>query len=453
MSAALPSSALLSLGSIPVPPVPDPPALARLSLGAVLVLAALAGWAAFAELDVVSTAAGEVSPATRVKAVQHLEGGILAAILVEEGQSVRRGEPLFRLDRTRAAAEAEELEQRFFSLQADIARLTAETVGAAEPDLTPEVESRASQAAAAARGLFRAHRDRVESELATQANLVMQKHGDMEELRIRLRNTAKSLEISQAQVAISAGLLHKDLTSRMTHLDLLQQEQRLRSSLEADMAALPRLEAALAEARQRQDSIRDNFAEQARRDLALASQQAQELAQRLLRAHNIDERTVVRAPVDGVIKTVSVATEGGVILPGQTLAELVPAEDSLVVEARLPVQDIGYVHPGQSVRLSLATPDASAYGALDGTVVRVGADAVGGANSGGGGTNPGVGEGRAFYRVRIVTAARAFGQGERLYQLHPGMPLMCSIRIGSRSVLEYLLSPWFNTMRFAFQER
>ena len=253
-----------------------------------------------------------------------------------------------------------------------------------------------------------------------------------------------------SEVQISANMLRSDLTNRMAHLELLRQQQSLRTLIEGDENALPRSEAAAAESRERLGSLRETQQEQARKDLAQAQQQVDELGQRALKFANIEERTVLRAPVDGIVKTLAVATEGGVIQPGQTVAEIVPVEDRLVIEAQLPIQDISYVHPGQPVRVTLASPEASVFGHLDGRVIRVSPDAV--LSAAGQGANGG-GAARSYYRVRIETRQNKFTVGEWDYQLYPGMQVICSIRIGSRSVAEYLLSPWFRSLRMAFQER
>ena len=418
--------------------------LAGLGLIAVLVL-----WAGVAPLDVVSNAQGEVAPATRIKAVQHLEGGIVSEILVEEGALVKKGQALIRLDPVRAQADARELNQRLTGLRFDALRLTAELEGKPTPEFPADLESAATDQAAQAREIFETRRKRASHDIATQQSLVAQREGDVRELHLRIANNRKSLEMIASEVQISSNMLRSDLTSRMAHLELLRQQQSLRTLIEGDENALPRSEAALAEAGERLGSLTETQREQARKDLAQAQQQVDELEQRALKFASIEERTVLRAPVDGIVKTLAVATEGGVIQPGQTVAEIVPVEDRLIIEAQLPVQDISYVHAGQPVRVTLASPEAAVFGHLDGQVIRVSPDAVlspSGQSANGGGA-------RSYYRVRIETRQNRFSVGGWDYQLYPGMQVLCSIRIGSRSVAEYLLSPWFRSLRMAFQER
>ena len=419
--------------------------LAGLGLLALLVL-----WATLAPVDVVSNAQGEVVPASRLKAIQHLEGGIVSEILVEEGAVVKKGQPLIRLDPVRAQADARELDQRLAGLRFDVLRLTAELDGKPALDIPAEMERTSPDLAAQAREVFATRHKRAAHDVATQQSLVAQRAGDVNELRGRIANNRKSLDIVSSEVQISANMLHSDLTSRMAHLELLRQEQSLRTLIDGDQSALPRAEAALAEATERLGSLVESQKEQARKDLADARQQVDELEQRAPKLASIEERTVLRAPVDGIVKTLAVATEGGVIQPGQTVAEIVPVEDRLVIEAQLPVQDISYVRAGQPVRVTLASPEATLFGHLDGKVIRVSPDAVVSNQNQGAGAG---GSPRSFYRVRIETRQNHFSAGGWDYLLYPGMQVLCSIRIGSRSVAEYLLSPWFRSLRLAFQER
>ena len=401
-------------------------------------------WTVFAPLDVVSNAQGEVVPASRLKAVQHLEGGIVKEILVEEGAVVSRGEPLIRLDPIRALAEAEEVRSHLTGLRIDAARLTAEIEGQETLQIPADLEQAAPARAAQAREIFDTRRRRFSHDIKTQESLVAQREGDLRELSLRSGNNEKTLAIVSSEVEISANLLHSDLTSRMAHLEFLRQQQSLRTLIEGDRNAIPRAEAALREAHERLASLKESVIEQDRSDLATAQQQINELSQRALRLDNVQERTVLRAPVDGIVKTLGVTTEGGVIQPGQIVAEIVPIEDRLVIEARLPVQDIGFVHAGQAARVTLASAEATLFGHLDGTVIRVSPDAV--ATTGAAGSP-------SFYRVRIETQQNQFTAGDQTFRLYPGMQVLCSVKVGSRTVFEYLVSPWFRSLRFAFQER
>ena len=404
-------------------------------------LVALIIWAFFGRLAMVSNAVGQVVPRTRVKAVQHLEGGIIADILVEEGEHVVKDQALVRLDPVKTSSELDELSARLVGLQIDIHRLSAELEGAEKIDLPPALVARAPQLVTSAQALFESRKRRLANDLYIQKSLIEQRQQRLRELEIGTANSRKALELISAQVDISDNLMKKELTNRLQHLELLRQQQALRGQLEADQAAMPRIEAALRESQEQLKLIRETFLGEARQEFVEAERSNDELSQRLLKYRYAKERIVLRSPVDGIVKTLAVATSGGVIQPGQTVVEIVPLGVELVIEARLPLQDIGYVHPGQSVRVTLNSPIARDYGHIDGTVDAISPDASVDE------------EGRAFYRVRVVTTRSRFEMGGHAYQLYPGMEVLCSILVGTRTVAEYLLGPWFRSMRFAFQER
>ena len=404
-------------------------------------LVSLIIWAFFGRLDMISNAVGQVVPRTRVKAVQHLEGGIIADILVEEGEHVVKDQALVRLDPVKTSSELDELSARLVGLQIDIHRLSAELEGAEKIDLPPALVARAPQLAISAQALFESRKRRLANDLYIQKSLIEQRQQRLRELEIGTANSRKALELISAQVDISDNLMKKELTNRLQHLELLRQQQALRGQLEADQAAMPRIEAALRESQEQLKLIRETFLGEARQEFVEVERSNDELSQRLLKYRYAKERIVLRSPVDGIVKTLAVATSGGVIQPGQTVVEIVPLGVELVIEARLPLQDIGYVHPGQSVRVTLNSPIARDYGHIDGTVDAISPDASVDE------------EGRAFYRVRVVTTRSRFEMGGHAYQLYPGMEVLCSILVGTRTVAEYLLGPWFRSMRFAFQER
>ena len=404
-------------------------------------LVALIIWAFFGRLAMVSNAVGQVVPRTRVKAVQHLEGGIIADILVEEGEHVVKDQALVRLDPVKTSSELDELSARLVGLQIDIHRLSAELEGAEKIDLPPALVARAPQLAISAQALFESRKRRLANDLYIQKSLIEQRQQRLRELEIGTANSRKALELISAQVDISDNLMKKELTNRLQHLELLRQQQALRGQLEADQAAMPRIEAALRESQEQLKLIRETFLGEARQEFVEVERSNDELSQRLLKYRYAKERIVLRSPVDGIVKTLAVATSGGVIQPGQTVVEIVPLGVELIIEARLPLQDIGYVHPGQSVRVTLNSPIARDYGHIDGTVDAISPDASVDE------------EGRAFYRVRVVTTRSRFEMGGHAYQLYPGMEVLCSILVGTRTVAEYLLGPWFRSMRFAFQER
>lgn len=404
-------------------------------------LALFALWAAFSPLDVVSTATGQIIPSSQVQRVQHLEGGIVREILVREGDRVQREQPLVVLQATASEADMAELKVRLAALGIELARLEAEATGAAAPAVPPDLAAAYPQIASQARSLFTARRQRVQSQIAAQRETISQRQNELREIQVRLRNAPNSLRMLEEQVRISDDLLRDQLTSRLQHLSLTREANNVRSRIEEDTAAQARAQAALDEARATLNRIDTVYQEEVRTALDTARRQHEEISQRAGKLQDNVMRTTLRAPVDGLVKVVHVTTEGGVVKAGDPVIDIVPINDRLVVEARLPAGDIGFVHPGQSASVRLASFDAVRFGNLSATVINVAPDTLF------------TQQGQPFYRVRLETERDHFRSGDFIYTLLPGVEVTASIHIGQRTVLDYFLEPFLDNLGRSLHER
>ena len=403
--------------------------------------AAFGIWAALGELDIVSIANGEVVPSSQVKRIQHLEGGIVSKLLVREGDRVKKDQPLVELASTVRAADLGELRVRTTGRRVEIARLEAEAAGIGKPELDEDLLKDYPDLVREALVLFESRRRNLDISEARQRELVTQRQQDVREFASRIRNQKRSLTLLNEQIKISEGLLKKDLTNRYKHIDLLKEASRLKGSIEQDSVALSRAQSTLTEARGELKSVRSTFDEIVRQELEEARRNLDELSQRLNKFEDSMRRTVLRSPVEGVIKTLYVVTRGGVLRPGDTVLDIVPADDRLIIEAKLPTQDIGFVQPGQSAVIRLASADAMRFDKMLGTVINVSPDALI------------TQEGMPFYKVRIETERDHFRRKDFKYQLFPGMRVVANIRTGTRSVLQFLIDPFFHSLDQAMQER
>ena len=413
---------------------------------AFLVLAAgfvvvVALWAILGTLEVVSTAIGEVVPGSSVKTVQHLEGGIVREILVQERQVVKAGEPLVRLDSTRSDSDVDELQARLRALRIDIARLEAEIAASPGIDFPADLVATVPEQLAAAEAMMETRRKRLGAELEAQSQAVIQREQEIQEVEARIQTNRTLRSHLQEQVRISKQLLDRDITNRMTHLNLVKDLTSIEGQLQEDAALLNRTRAALEEARNREEEVAERFSEEARRQLGEHRREFEELSQRLRKFADAKDRSEIRSPVDGIIKSLAVKTVGGVVQPGDVMVEIVPVDDSLMVDARLPVEDIGFVHAGQQAELSLTSSDSQQFGTITGEVVGVAPDALL------------TEQGTPYYLVRIRPSADSFATGRIQYRLYPGMRLVCNILIGERTVAGYVLDPLFRTTTTAMRER
>ncbi|MBF0293611.1 MAG: HlyD family type I secretion periplasmic adaptor subunit [Magnetococcales bacterium] len=415
----------------------------------IVLLAGFGLWANFSMLDVVSIASGEVVPAGRVQQVQHLEGGMVREILVKEGDRVNRDQPLVTLDAIANQSDVETMRMKIRALRVDLHRLHAEAEGRENVDFEALRASATAETDAdgwerllqQARELFEARRKSLAVELRSQREQIDQRVHEIAEIEQRVKATQSRLTLLNEQIAISAKLLASENTSRYEHLNLLKEQGALRGSLEGDETAIKRGRAALKQAEEGVNVLLNRHRQEVRTQLVEAQRTLDEMTLRLRKLADSAQRTVLRAPVNGTVKTLRVTGAGGVVPPGGTVLEIVPGEDRLIVEARLPPQDVGHVRLEQPAVIRLAARDGDRFGKLDGQVRHISPDTLI------------TREGAPYYLVRVVTPRTFFANGPDRYELVPGVVVTIGIVTGKRSVLEYLLEPLLHGMRFAMSER
>ena len=398
-------------------------------------------WSAISEIDIVSMATGEVIPSTQVKTIQHLEGGIVRDIKVIEGGRVKAGQELVVLEPTASSADVGELGERLVSLRFDLARFRSLLLREKKLTITEDLAMSRPDLATAARQRFHADLGSHLSNIKRQEAAINQRTQEIREIKTRISNSRKSLKLVNEQVAISEGLLKRDLTNRFVHLNLLKEAEELQGGIENDQASLRRADAAVREAQAVLESVQSEFTQENQRLLDDAELSYRELNQRIQKFKDNLQRTIVRSPVDGTIKTLHVVTVGGVIRPGDPVVDIVPAGDKLIIEAQLATADIGYVVPGQAATVKLASGDAARFNGLAGTVIHVSPDTL---------QTP---EGAPYYKVRIATETDHFSRGSLVYNLFPGMQVVASIQTGTRTVLRYLVDPLLANLDDAMGER
>ncbi|MBF0178919.1 MAG: HlyD family type I secretion periplasmic adaptor subunit [Magnetococcales bacterium] len=416
----------------------------------IVLLAGFGLWAHLSMLDVVSIASGEVVPAGRVQQVQHLEGGMVREILVREGDRVNKDQPLVTLDAIANQSDVETIRMKIRALRVDLHRLHAEAEGRESVDFDalrtlmtsdPDTDESDKQLIQQARELFDARRKSLTVELRSQREQIDQRVHEIAEIEKRIKASQSRLGLLNEQIAISAKLLASENTSRYEHLNLLKEQGTLRGSLEGDETSIKRGRAALKQAEEGINLLLNRHRQEARTQMVEAQRTLDEMTLRLRKLADSAQRTVLRAPVNGTIKTLRVTGAGGVVPPGGTVLEIVPGEDRLIVEAKLPPQDVGHVRLEQPAVIRLAARDGDRFGKIDGQVRHISPDTLI------------TREGSPYYLVRVVTARTFFANGPDRYELVPGVMVTIGIVTGQRSVLEYLLEPLLHGMRFAMSER
>jgi adhesin transport system membrane fusion protein len=409
--------------------------LVWVSVVAVLMLVV---WAALAELDEVTRGEGRVVPSRQVQIVQSLDGGIVQDILVAEGQQVERGQLLLRIDPTRFVSSLRENQAQGLSLRAKAARLEALAKGRALA-LPPEIEQQAPELAVQERLLYQSKKDELDASLGVARQQLAQRSQEMFEVRARRDQAAQGLELTQQELEATRPLLKSGAASEVEILRLERDVSRYRGERDAANAQLPRIQSAIYEAGRRAQEVELNFRNQASAELSETMGKLGALSEGRVALADRVKQSEVRSPVRGTIKQLLVNTQGGVVQPGKELLEIVPADDALLLEARILPRDIAFLRPGQSALVRFTAYDFATYGGLEATLEHISADTV---------TDD---KDNAFYVVKVRT--RSSYLGDKRLPIIPGMVAEVDILTGKKTVLSYLLKPVLRAKAAALRER
>jgi adhesin transport system membrane fusion protein len=397
-------------------------------------------WAHFATLDEVTRGDGRVIPSSQVQVVQNLEGGIVADIMMREGAIVEKGEVLLRIENVRAASELRGGRQRYLNLLASIARLQAE-IAETGIRFPPEVMAEARQAAINETDLFNARQDSLQSELQILQNQAQQREQEVAELKQKLGQLERSAKFAADELEITEPLAARRVVPKLDLLRLQREVNDLQGELESTRLALPRVELALREANRRIEERILGFRAEAQRELNTLQAEAGGLAELLEADSDRVARTDVRSPVRGTIKRLLVNTVSGVVQPGQDLVEIVPLEDTLLVEARVRPADIAFLRPDQPAVVKVTAYDYALYGGLDAVVENISADTIADER------------GESFFRIRVRTSDNTLEKAGESLPIIPGMTTQVDILTGEKTVLDYLLKPILRVRDRALRER
>ncbi len=363
-------------------------------------------------LEVLSLAEGKVIPQGRIKYVQHLEGGIVESILVKEGDKVEKDQSLIMLSNAKASSEYEEINTRLKSIELSILRINS------EKKFLNKIPSEMLKK-------FEPNLVKFENEL-----LLSRKNNfnsEKKTMQKGIENLKKSYRLTKEQTKISENLLEVKATNRFKHLELLRELSNIEGKLEEQKSKLKTLEL--------------NFDEELNNELSLLNKEKSELLKRITKYSDSLKRTVLKSPVSGVIKLISVNAKGAVITPGVTVVEIVPENEKLIIEAQLPLSEVGFIKTGLNSIIRLNSPEGSRFKPLSGKVIFVGADRV---------SN---GENKEYYLVKIETDENSFLKGNEIYNLYSGIPVTVGIVTGKRSFIDYFFTPFKNNINFALSER
>ncbi|HKI81468.1 MAG TPA: HlyD family type I secretion periplasmic adaptor subunit, partial [Pseudodesulfovibrio sp.] len=333
-------------------------------------------WANWAMLDERTRGFGRVIPSQRIQVIQNLEGGIMNELFVQEGQTVEKGDILCRLSNEQAASYFRDAQSKALEHQAAIARLTAEANGMDEPDFPANVVEKAPQLVDDQRRIFMAQRNKLNIDIGLLEDQYQQRQQEVNEMVARRNQLRQSLEVAEKQRNIAKPLVEKHIHSELDYLRLEQTVVQLHGDMQALTLGIPRVQRAAKEAKGRIEQAKAEYSTNALEEINVRRQELNSILENLSSGGDRVTRTDVRSPVRGIVKHIMVNTIGGVIRPGESIMEVVPLDDTLLVEAEVKPSDIAFLHPGQRAKVKVTAYDFSIYGGLDGTVENISADTI-----------------------------------------------------------------------------
>ncbi len=394
-------------------------------------------WAALAHVDEVTRGDARVIPSRQLQVVQSLDGGIVSEILVREGQVVEAGQLLLRVEETRATAGVRESAATGVSLRARAARLRALAEG--KPFLPPAAQDdEERRVIEEERRVYAARLNGLEAQMAVVRQQMAQRQQEQSEAQAKRTAAQRGLELSQQELAQTKPLLASGAVSQVDILRLERDITKYRGEVAQSEAQSARAQAAIGESQRKMQEGELTFRNEARVELAETTAKVNALTENAVGLADKVAKSQIKSPVRGRVQRLMANTVGGVVQPGKDIVEIVPLDDSLVLEARVQPKDIAFIRPDQSATVKFSAYDFSIYGGLEAKVENISPDTI-------------IDEkGNAFYLVRVRTTKVGFT--DKL-PIIPGMTAEVDVLTGNKSVLSYLLKPVLKVRDGALRER
>jgi len=397
-------------------------------------------WAAVSEVEEVTRGLGKVIPSSQVQIVQNLEGGILAETFVSIGDIVEKGQLLMRLDEKRFSAPYQEYRYKYLALTAKSARLLAETEGT-EMVLPEEVEEENANIAAREWQLYNSRKVELETTIEILEEKAKQRRQEIAELEEKRAELNRTYRLLNREIELTEPLVDQGAVSEVEILRLKREASTMLGDIAATRLAIPRVQSQLNEALKEIQEERLQYANNAKKELNEVQMELETLTATSVALADRLARTSIRSPVYGTVKQILVNTVGGVIQPGMDLIEIVPLEDTLLVEAQIKPSDIAFLSPQQRATVKFTAYDFTIYGGLDAELEHISADSI--ADE----------KGNSFYLVRVRTNQNYLQGKDGKMPIIPGMVATVDILTGKKTILSYLLKPVLKAKQTALRER
>jgi len=398
-------------------------------------------WAYNAEIDQLTRGEGKVIPSHQIQVIQNLEGGIISEILVKEGDDVKKGDILVKIDDTGFTSSFAENKLRYTELEAKAKRLYAEAyhkdfqADSEFKKLHPEVYKRELS-------LYKSNQNQLKNNISIHASRLKQKQAEYDETLSKIELLKKNYNLILQEIEINKPLHAEGIVSEIEFLQLQRQAGTIEGELVSAEQSLPRLKSAIEEQKQNMKEVNYNFANKSKEEY-------NEIVAEMKRIQKSNEarqdkvtRTNVRSYVDGTVKQLLINTIGGVVKPGMDIIEIVPTQDNLLVEAKIRPADIAFLRLGQKVIVKFSAYDFAIYGSLEGKLIHISADTI-------------VDDidKQSYYLVKVETDKSYLGNKDKKLDIKVGMTANIDVITGKKTVLDYVLKPILRARENALSER
>nr|WP_322998916.1 HlyD family type I secretion periplasmic adaptor subunit [Castellaniella sp.] len=403
-----------------------------------LTLGVLIFWASTAEIDEVVRGEGKVVPSRQVQIVQSLDGGVVQEILVRPGDKVQKNQVLLRIDPTRYSSSLGENRAESLALKAKVARLEAianDTPFQAPPDVVEQAPHLAEQES----NVWQARTRELNANLEVAREQLNQRQQELRSTIANRDQAATACSLSSREYTMTRPLLASGAVSQVDLLRLQRDVAKYCGDQKSAAAQIDKIQAAIQEAQAKLNETEVTFRNQARTELSDTRAKLSSLLEGQIALADRVTSSNIRSPVNGTVKTLTANTIGGVVQPGKDIMEIVPSDDTLLLEVKVNPRDIGFLYPGQTAEVKFTAYDFSIYGGLQGHVEEIGADSI---------TDE---KGNSYYLVKVRTEKSYVGSDER--PIIPGMMAEVHILTGKRTLMQYLLKPVLRAHSNAFRER
>ena len=403
-----------------------------------LTVIAFIGWAAFSEVNEIARSPGEIIPSGHQQVVQHLEGGTVRDILVRDGDSVKKGQVVLRIDDadlqkdlTRAADRKAVLDLQEERLRAFIEgrKPSLEGLSVNRPDLATD-----SQA------FFTSMTEAAEKERTVINDQIRQKKQSIAILAAELNASRSNFDILSSLLQKRRDLNRQGILSDVKLLETQQRYNEIAGKIDSLRNQIAMSNSTIKEYENRLASLSISQIDAAHKQLESTVAERMQNNELIEKIKSRIARMEVRAPVDGIVKGITVNTIGGVVQPGQALMEIVPSDTPLVVNLKIPPRYVGHIREGQPVQVKFSSYDFARYGAVPGTLAAISATTFSGE------------QGERFYEGKVMLGENNVG-GDPKNRILPGMTVMADIVTGEKTILQYLLKPIRTAAATAFTER